>query len=131
MSQGLLLPHFRGSSDLLLQTQDEVQHLEQGQLNFSLVLCCGIATLQGAVNDSGNEATQLVVQGLEGSQVHIQQVFVLTGGIYLLVELQGLHWHHTFICVIKNRSRSKFLSGTKSPVPKKCQKHGFQVDLNL
>ena len=53
----------------------------QGQLNLSLVLCCGIATLQGVSNDSGDETIQVVAQDLDGSQVHIKQVFVLTGGI--------------------------------------------------
>ena len=46
--------------------------------------------LQGGADDAGDEATQLVAPGLEGSQVHIQQLFVLTGGIQLLVELQDL-----------------------------------------
>ena len=62
----------------------------QGQLNLSLVLCCGIATLQGVSNDSGDETIQVVAQDLDGSQVHIQQLFVLTGGIQVLVELQDL-----------------------------------------
>ena len=62
----------------------------QGQLNLSLVLCCGIATLQGVSNDSGDETIQVVAQDLDGSQVHIQQLFVLTGGIHLLVEVQDL-----------------------------------------
>ena len=62
----------------------------QGQLSLSLVLCCGIATLQGVSNDSGDEAIQVVAQDLDGGQVHIQQLFVLTGGIHLLVEVQDL-----------------------------------------